>query len=184
MYAAHRRKKMKRVIRSQPLARNPLQLLSKNLKAPRKTSQKMQFIHLHLPWMKKKLYSKPLEERTRKMMEESSRMKMMRLLKLLLTPTSKSSDTMVIGHSSLQYLLSLHLSSILKLNMLISLENGLTKARMFNLQIITSTHSKLQKLFLELLLVTVLDNTLLDVSFHIPWKECTKKSFKRLSELQ
>lgn len=146
MLLAHRRKnprkKMTKVIRSQPLARNPPQLLSKNLKVLKKTRKKMQFIHLHLPWMKKKLYSKPLEERMIKMMEELSRMKMMKLLKLLLTPTSKSSDIMAIGHSSLRYLLSLHLSSILKLNMLISLENGLIKPRRFKAQIIIFTHSK------------------------------------------
>jgi len=134
--------KKKRVIISQPQARSRHQQLSKNLKIQKKRRKKMLSIHLHLLLRKNQLYSKHLEERRTKMMEELSRMKMMRLSKSLLTPTSKSSDIMAIGHSSLLYLLSLHLSNILRLSMLTSLENGLIRAKRFNLLIITTTHSK------------------------------------------
>lgn len=62
-------------------ARNPHLILRKSLTIQKKPRKKIQSIHQSFLFLKKKICSKPLEERPRKMMAELSRMRTMKSLR-------------------------------------------------------------------------------------------------------
>lgn len=152
-------KLMKTKKKIQMLARSPLQLPKKNPKfLQRAKREKIPSTHPNLQRLKKKSYSNLLEERRRRMTVESSRMRMMRLLKLLGKPISKSSVIMATGPNSLASSRSSSLLCTLKLNTAMSLEAGPTKTKKISSNPTKDTHSGLCKSCFSIPCSTASDN--------------------------